>query len=33
VFERSGHMTFVEQNEDYLRVVGDFLAGTEPVSR
>lgn len=33
VFERSGHMTFVEQNEDYLRVVGDFLAATERVSR
>jgi proline iminopeptidase len=26
VFERSGHMTFVEQNEEYLRVVGDFLS-------
>ncbi|HEY7400256.1 MAG TPA: alpha/beta fold hydrolase [Actinomycetota bacterium] len=26
VFEQSGHMTFVEQNEEYLRVVGDFLA-------
>lgn len=33
VFERSGHMTFVEQNEDYLRVVGDFLEGSESVSR
>jgi proline iminopeptidase len=33
VFERSGHMTFVEQNEDYLQVVGDFLAGAEPLSR
>jgi proline iminopeptidase len=33
VFERSGHMTFVEQNEDYVRVVGDFLAATERVSR
>jgi proline iminopeptidase len=25
VFEKSGHMTFVEQNEEYLQVVGDFL--------
>jgi proline iminopeptidase len=33
VFERSGHMTFVEQNEDYLRAVGDFLAAAEPFSR
>jgi pimeloyl-ACP methyl ester carboxylesterase len=33
VFERSGHMTFVEQTEDYLQVVGDFLAATGSVSR
>ena len=25
IFERSGHMTFVEENERYLRVVRDFL--------
>jgi proline iminopeptidase len=25
VFEESGHMTFVEENEKYLRVVDDFL--------
>ena len=25
IFERSGHMTFVEEPEEYLRVVGDFL--------
>lgn len=25
VFERSGHMTYVEENERYLRVVRDFL--------
>ena len=27
VFEHSGHMTFVEENERYLEVVRDFLAG------
>jgi proline-specific peptidase len=27
VFEQSGHMTFVEENERYLRVVREFLAG------
>ena len=27
VFEQSGHMTFVEENERYLEVVRDFLAG------
>jgi hypothetical protein len=26
VFEHSGHMTFVEENERYLSVVRDFLA-------
>lgn len=25
IFERSGHMTFVEENERYLKVVRDFL--------
>jgi pimeloyl-ACP methyl ester carboxylesterase len=25
VFERSGHMTFVEENEAYLDAVRDFL--------
>jgi proline iminopeptidase len=25
IFENAGHMTFVEQPEDYVRVVGDFL--------
>jgi len=25
VFEDSGHMTFVEENERYLAVVNDFL--------
>jgi pimeloyl-ACP methyl ester carboxylesterase len=25
IFESAGHMTFVEANEEYLRVVGDFL--------
>ena len=25
VFERSGHMTFVEENAAYLRTVADFL--------
>ncbi len=25
IFERSGHMTFVEENEGYLKVVRDFL--------
>ena len=29
VFERSGHMTFVEENEAYVRVVRDFLARHE----
>jgi proline iminopeptidase len=33
VFERSGHMTFVEQNDEYLQVVGQFLAGPASVSR
>jgi proline-specific peptidase len=28
VFEESGHMTFVEENERYLQVVRDFLAGS-----
>ena len=25
VFEKAGHMTYVESNEEYLQVVGDFL--------
>jgi pimeloyl-ACP methyl ester carboxylesterase len=25
VFENSGHMTFVEENDAYVRVVRDFL--------
>ena len=25
IFEHSGHMTFVEENERYLSVVRDFL--------
>jgi len=25
VFESSGHMTFVEENEAYMRAVRDFL--------
>jgi pimeloyl-ACP methyl ester carboxylesterase len=25
LFENSGHMTFVEENEAYVRVVRDFL--------
>jgi len=25
VFENSGHMTYVEENEKYLKVVRDFL--------
>jgi proline iminopeptidase len=29
VFEHSGHMTFVEENERYLSVVGDFLARSQ----
>jgi proline iminopeptidase len=29
VFEHSGHMTFVEENERYLRVVREFLGGYE----
>ncbi len=28
VFERSGHMTFVEQNDEYMKVVREFLDGT-----
>jgi proline iminopeptidase len=28
VFERSGHMTFVEEPERFLQVVGDFLDRT-----
>lgn len=27
IFEQSGHMTFVEENESYLKVVRDFLNG------
>ena len=30
VFERSGHMTFVEENEAYLAAVRDFLARRAP---
>jgi proline-specific peptidase len=26
IFERAGHMTFVESTDEYVRVVGDFLA-------
>jgi proline iminopeptidase len=25
IFEHSGHMTFVEENEKYLKVVREFL--------
>ena len=25
IFENSGHMTYVEENEKYLKVVRDFL--------
>ncbi len=30
IFEHSGHMTFVEENERYLSVVGDFLQRRAP---
>jgi proline iminopeptidase len=32
IFERSGHMTFVEENERYLEVVRGFLNRTKPLS-
>lgn len=30
IFERSGHMTFVEENEKYLQVVREFLNKHRP---
>jgi pimeloyl-ACP methyl ester carboxylesterase len=33
IFEKSGHMAFVEEREAYIRVVEDFLGRVEAGSR